>query len=534
MKLLQSNGVAPTIRRKSKSDGFTQILRETCESYASENLNPVINFLEFYGNPAMFSEYVEKISVGMDADDAEQFAQLVENGRITTVSESLVSQIMPIAGLSMPIVRKLWTRCVMKDVFPTETAKFPAFKIEWLEPYVLKADGTKIVLPEGLIRDAISNNDILEKPRLKDEYIPLPNNTYNLMTAAGGSVALRDAIDLRLSVVNVKMDVSDAKDGSEVVEIKTAITLSHERTINGTITYVNKAGNKISDTLFGSVNCENGELNAVSVQNRITAIKFKGWLTQENNLRQDNVSFDVKHKDVTIGTGGHISAPLPIEFLTDTMALHNIDAAVESVDIMSQIVGQKLDHELYAFLVTSFDNSASQMNGRFDCRPPAGFAGSPTEWRKELRTTIDWWAQKLVQSVNNPDGTFVIVGNTLDIGLIPDVEWTFKSTEGERAGVRVDYNFGVATNNATYKFVSSNNISQGFIRMIFIPSNDNFMTYKYYPYTFHIQRDYINSTMSNVPNIMMTKRHIIEELIPVQATIAILNNDGDQSATYRL
>jgi hypothetical protein len=230
---------------------------------------------------------------------------------------------------------------------------------------------------------------------------------------------------------------------------------------------------------------------------------------------------------------------LPIEFLQDTLALYNIDATVESVDLMSQVTAQKLDLEIIKFFDDSFITSGSPYVGAFDTKPSAGFAGTPTEWRKEIRTMINWWADKLKTDALFTEGYFVIYGNPLDINLIPDINWQFKAVgagaQGERGGVTINYDFGVMTFNNIFQVVSSDNVPQGELTMFFVPTTDKYMTYKYYPYTFNIEKGgYINDQMPNVPSIMMTKRHTIEELIPMQVKIKILNNNGNIVSSYAL
>ena len=52
------------------------------------------------------------------------------------------------------------------------------------------------------------------------------------------------------------------------------------------------------------------------------------------------------------------------------------------------------------------------------------------------------------------------------------------------------------------------------------------MTYKYYPYTFNVERGYRDPNMPNVPSLMMTKRHALEEFTPLICKITIKNNVG--------
>ena len=218
------------------------------------------------------------------------------------------------------------------------------------------------------------------------------------------------------------------------------------------------------------------------------------------------------------------------------MALYNIDGTVECVDLMSNVVAQRLDVEILDFLYASDEAQGRPFEGHFSVRPTAGFAGSPTEWRAELRTTIEWWANRVksYNAANFSSGHFVILGNPIDIQLIPDIQWQFQSATQERAGVSVKYSFGVITASNVFQVVSTEQMESGELFVFFVPDQANAMTYKYYPYTFNIEKGYISPNEPYVPSIMMTKRHTIEELMPCAFRIVIEHNDGQIVSSYRL
>lgn len=529
--MLTVNNFQPTVKRKNKTDGFTETLREAFEFFAESNIQMVSGFSEILSEDGLFSEYVNRMTDGLGPDEAEQLEQILENARLQILQESTISQVTPLVGLSMPTVRKMWVKTALKNAIPTETAKVPSFTISWMEPYLRDQDGTKHALPAA-VRGL---NDNHEKPRLTQDYFTLPSTGENLMTSTvingvAASIVNHDAIDPLLFIENVKIDLGASQEEIVKVDIKLGMG-SAEGTFYGP---VKSSDGTITDTIFGSVNLETGDFEVTSVKGKVKAVNFRGYLTHENNTRTQSVSFDIRRKDIRIGTGAHINAPLPIEWLQDTLALYNIDATVEVVDLMSNVVAQKLDHEIINFFETSFQQSGSPFIGKFDVKPTAGFAGSPTEWRHELRTTIEWWATKLKSYTLFTQGYFVIFGNPLDINLIPDINWQFKQVQGERGGVNVNYDFGVMTANNVYQIVASENVQQGKLTMFFVPNVDNYMTYKYYPYTFNVEKGYLDPQMPNVPSIMMTKRHTIEELIPMQVQIEILHNDGSLISSYKL
>ena len=532
----------PTVvtAKSGSNDSFAEILKESFEYFAQSNVQMVSGFSEILGEDALFQDYVGFMTNGLGADEAEQLSQILENARLTTLQESTVTQVTPLVGLTMPTIRKMWVKTALKNAIPTEVAKVPSFTIAWHEPYTYSIDPktgrrVKRALPQAAdgMRDLV-NLPKIEHPEATGYYpVGVVNNVIDTTLVVRGEAEadaqgnvkrkVGDAVDPIFSIVAL---VVDGVEQPEVIKLDIQ---------SGFYKQV-KVEDKVCQ-LFGNLNCETGDMTIAVVgegADKVQGVKVAGHLTHENNERSESVSFDIRRKDVRIGVGSHINAELPIEWLQDTMALYNIDATVEVVDLMSNLVAQKLDHEIIDFLENSFINSGAAFKAKFDLKPSAGFAGSPTEWRHEIRTTIEWWATRLKSYTQFTQGHFVIIGHPIDINIIPDIQWQFRSAQAERGGVHVNYDFGVITAANVYQVVSSENIRSGKLIMFFVPSTSQYMTYKYYPYTFNIEKGYISPNMERVPSIMMTKRHKLEELFPMQVQIQILNNNGEIITSYAL
>jgi hypothetical protein len=524
----------PTVGRKRENDGFSQILREAQEFFAESNIQMVSGFAEILGEDALFSEYVNRMCSGLDADDALQLEQLMENARFKILSEATLANISPLAGLSMPTVRKMWLRTALKNAIPTETAKIPTFSISYMRPYLRDADGTRHYIPEDL-RDV--DNTLAEKAPLTRELVNVPTTTaFNVITESSGSLAASDAVDPIFWIDRVVFEVNDGEGGTEEKKVNVKIPLDINGKLYGNVATVDNTedATEVTDTIFGTLDLNTGDLIVTSLKGNVVKIGFKGWFSSGNNTKTQSVSFEIHRKDVRIGTGAHINAPLEIEWLQDTLALYNIDGTVEVVDIMSNVVAQKLDHEIRDFFDISYENQGYSFMGYFDVKPAAGYAGSPLEWRKELHSVVEYWATKLKSYSAFNQGYFVIYGNPLDINLLSGIEWTYKHVQGERGGVSVNYDIGVMTANNVYHIVGAENVPQGYLTMFFVPNTDKYMTYKYYPYAFNVEKGYLDPQNPNVPSVMMTKRHTIEELVPIQCKIQILNNDGKLITSYAL
>lgn len=520
------NNFEPTVKsnRNSNSDGFSQVLREAYNFFAENNIHMVSGIQEILAEQSLFNEYVNQLTKGLDPDEEAQLEQLYENARFHILQEASISNITPIVGLSMPVVRKMWLRTGMKNAMPTEVTKVPAFTIRYVRPYLRDADGKKHYIPEDLRN---TDNGLAERKALSTDPIPVGED-FDLITENGGSLSANDSIDPVLSITHVIVDIN----GTDT-EVKVDWKMSTHDKIYGELDKT-VGGVVLKDILFGSVDRSTGIMSLASMKSVIKAVKIKGFFSTENNTRAQSVSFEVSPKDVRIGAGVHINAPLQIEWITDNLALYNIDGTVEVTEIMSNIIAQKLDQEMHSFMKNSWETHEPKFEGKFSVKPAAGFAGSPLDWRRELKTTIEHWATRLKSYSAAYQGHFVIYGNPLDVILLPDINWQFRSVEGEKGGVSVNYDIGAITGQNVYHVVAVENVPPGRLHMFFVPHQDNYMTYKYYPYSFHVQKDYIDPQHPLVPSIMMTKRHTIEELIPIQCTIEILHNDGSLITSYNL
>ena len=86
----------------------------------------------------------------------------------------------------------------------------------------------------------------------------------------------------------------------------------------------------------------------------------------------------------------------------------------------------------------------------------------------------------------------------------------------------------ITSTNNRYKIISSDLLNAGNLYIFFVPTQDDFKTYTYYPYTFNVVDNYRNTRMENAPSIMLTKRQTIEEFVPVIGRVVIKNNDALQ------
>lgn len=557
--------MTPTIFLRNKKDSFSEVLQESADYFASNQINMISGFKEIATDKVLFEEYKDQLVQGLGNEtDTANMLQLFENAKSQYLTENHIAQMSPIAGLSMPTIRKMWVKNAVKNVFPTTVAKQPTFAISWMEPYTFTLDPEtgeriKVALPQA--RHGLRN--IMGMPKIEHpaEGYYLLHETSNVInhtlvargeaewkthSRTGKQVAKRlpgDAVDTIFYIDSlIHVDELGNQHGT-IVNLR----LDNGSAFYGTVEHPAEPGRIVQ--IMGNLSTETGDISLTTMGDIVhpdstkaatntsyfEGFTVRGHMTQENNRRTRSVSLDLRKKDIKIGTGEHLTAEFPIEWAQDMAATYSVDVSQEMIDLMSNLTAQTLDAEMIEFLERSFQVSGSPFTAHWDTKPTAGFAGSPLEWRQQLRVTIDWWANRLKSSTLFTFGHFVIMGHPIDIQLIPDLQWTFRGAEGEYGSVNVNYDFGVVTGTNQYHVLATENISDGKLYMFFVPNVENNMTYMYYPYTFNIvDKGYISDNSPNVPSIMMTKRHTIEELIPMQVQIVIRNNNGELVQSYAL
>jgi hypothetical protein len=481
---------------------------------------------------------------GVDASDVESMGQLIDNSRLVTLRENL-GGITPISSLSVPTLRKLWPRMALKNAIPTEVVKLPKFSLSYMLPYIFKF-GKRYYLPEDIMSGGAGELLVEGQPVYQDEiyladftptgeqapvdgaakgfcmFNSLPNLTGDPNFAPIASKARGDSLDPDFSITEIGL-LKDAERGV-MTNIRVGTGLHGDVYVEVSATV---RGVTVTDKLFGRLDRVEGTITLACTNGYVEYVKVKGRLSPEFNTESESVSFDIRTRDVTIGTGVHLNAPLPIEFLQDVMAMYNIDGAAKVVDIMTNVLGLKLDYEFRNFIQDSYTVTNNRWAGTFDCEPYAQFAGTPVQWRELLKDVIDHWATRVKQECFFQGGKFVVVGNEVDIRLLPNVTWTFTPSGGEKSGVEVDYTIGACSGAHRYDVIGSPAIPTGALYVFYVSSQDEQMTYKYFPYSFNVEKGYEDPNHHLVPSIMIAKRHKLERFKDAMIKITIVGNNGD-------
>jgi len=575
--------------KDSTQKTYNAVLNETYDYFKAQGINIIgEGFKEIASNPALLESYIEYLTEGASANSTAIMSQLMANTNVQILSEGALAGIAPIASLSMPVIRKLWPKFALKDALTTEVAKTPRFVISYMRPFMWKGTGDKLYIPFGLKgqagRVAAGKKEFLTATVTLNAGTVVAGdfnaNSSGWVLSEEGKLVVttssqtkRQPLDseFRLVQATVKDTIKISADGTTTTTTwsRPWVVINERLSVNNTIIYdvtvpartikkdnvfVDDAGDSqtvlfVADQVFAAqsgqiivrAQLEEGKATTAVVGLTSAAkVVLRASISEEYNETGWSVSFDIARRDVDIPTGQHLNAPLQIEALTDMMALYQIDGTKETVDLMTNTFAMNLDLEVLEFLSASFFGqpgvkefqtsqypTAGGYTLSFDVRPAAGFAGSPKAWREELKPQIDHLSQRIKNNTYLQSGIFTIIGNPLDIQLLTNVDWQFRGGQGvSMDGVDVDYSVGTYVGANAYRVIASVNVPVGGMYLVFSPSSNTQMTYKYYPYTFNTEMGYIDPNRSKTPSIMMTKRHSFQEFMPAIGMINIVNNDG--------
>lgn len=546
-------------------DSYSNILNETYDLFKSQGASIIgEGYKEIASNPTLFESYVNSLVSGASANTAAEISQLMENSNVELLSESSISGIAPIASLAGPVIRKLWPNFAMKNAVKCEVAKSPALLIAYTKPYftTVGADGEEV---RHYVPSAYFNGGVADASDLAGNY---ENYTATVTEAAAGATTVlsdvhtfkthmgttaslikRQPLDADFTLVSLSYKSATTDTAEKVVTINKKIG------VENVVVYDFKLGdttNGLEGTVLVRVDLQKGVSQIQIIKTASTgyytteAITFKvtvrAHYSTEYNENVTSWNIELVREDLRIGTGEHMVAPVTVETIKDMKALYQLDATKELIDMMTNAFAMNVDTKILKFLKESFLGQpgtgefrdyagAADFLAVFDVKPAPNFTAGPKAWREELKPVLDHLAGRIKNQTHLGNGIFVIAGNPLDVQLITNIDWKFRGGQQEVDGVSVNYSLGAYYAGAyTYRVVSTEIIPQGALYLVFLPADNNQLTYKYWAYTFSTEMGYRDPQRSMVPAVMMTKRDLLKNFLPAIAMVKIIGNDA--SAAY--
>lgn len=521
------------VLKSNRQDGYSQVFKEAVDAVRnSYHVNALGGAEELYTDAQAFSKYIDKLTEGFSAEDAENLRSLLENNRMQVLAEASLAGIPPITALNAPTIVKMWAKSGLKNVIPTQVVDKPVFSVLSNHPYMIK-NGVKYELP-------FNRHDAFDQGQLKEQFVleiepkgkALTKIDFVAVTGDNNATIKCGPKENQETVTSIspigKRLATNEIDYLEIISIG-------DKTVNQKMSlerrfYIEIEGNPV----FGQLIQEQAYGTSTQTRKLVLAglkdtdkLTLRVGLSQATHERSTEISFEVKKRDFEIPTGEHFEVNLPIEFINDMYALYQIDSAATATETMSNVINQALEQEIHEFLSSACNRREDTYKREFNMYPSANYAIQPKDWLEEIKRTIDWLANKLKSDSYFYQGYFVIYGNPVDVAILPNVSWTFNSASDNVNGINANYSIGAMSGANKYVIVSSDLVEMGALYMIMVPTVEDYQTFKYYPYTFNVVNNYLNAQgKKTMPNLMMTKRHTYAEFMNLSAKIEIKNNDG--------
>jgi len=587
----------PSSKVSACSDSFTSTLREVAEEFSASNIN-VFNaddFKDVMSDNSLFGRYTEMLAQGLNDEEAEQFKTIAESSRLEALEEAALGTVAPMSFLQTPMLRKSWARTAMNKALPTEAVEKPKFTINYLHPWLKDLQGNKHYVPENLmdIDTAVSKVRLAEDVKFKftnrcfsmnlltgkdvDEYgndkttTTYTDSVTQKYVDALAMVKDNDEVDVNVSIVCAQFKAPAA--GDTVFYNGVATELATELTLNGEALTANdlvknckiecgtrrggikgvisvdvevdaacvggEAGTVIvtlTDSVYGDVDVKSGRLTLMCQGDKLNWVMIKAFVSSVMNNSTLQVGFDIRDKEIHIGTGEHLEAPVPNEYITDLLRMFTLNGVSKLVEILSSFLAQKMDLDGVNFMDEVIDDAIEQApNGdfvrAFSAKPVGNYQLNPAEWPKMLGKVLDHLSMSIINMYHYEQGYFVAACNPLDAALVPEINWVFQGNgQAEYAGVNANIAFGQYQGINSWKVVSSPNIPQGAIRVLFIPTVQDQMTYKLYTYSFMLEQagsGYNSPRNTYVPTILTSRRYAYVDVLPGAGRVTITNNSAN-------
>ena len=506
------------------------------EDYSDEEVNNASLLKESAGSESI------NLCEQLNANNYAKIQALMENSSRELLQESQqTGSLLPVVGLTLPLLKLYWIKNVWKDLIPTAVAPSQTFTKGIEREYIMGPDRVKHYLPEAWKEGMSLFSQARQK--LNHDPITVPTTDFDLITAAGGSIQQDDTVSRQFFIdsITYEAEVDDGAGGTKKqnktldnlrirVDNGTGVftyPIKEEKTVDG------KVVTKTVDTLMGTIDFETGMLNVPS-GNKIKSITVDGYLSTENNLRTMSVGWDKKFVEFTIPDTEHLGTGLTKDRIKDENVIYNIDSTTKVTQQMVNVLAVKKDMQIQEFLDASKERIAGTdlfIGTTWDAKPPVSTLKTPTEWRFELKETLDNLCLRLAKVLQLEDIMFTVVGSQENIKLLDNVNWMY-GKDSEVGGCKIGYNIGLFNGMRNFRVASSDRIKDDRIRIFVYPTAGDYMMYQLFEYQFVITNEYRISDNLRVPSVCVFDRYLIDELIPIQGSIEIQNNKISSSEIY--
>lgn len=433
--------------------------RSFMEQYKSDIMDPVFEaFRASSPNDPHIEAIIENVQTFWDT-------------KVKSYTESAsITNFLPIATLEFPVLVKQFFSSIMKDIIEVESVKTPNIVKHIRTTYMVdNQTGDEYEYPKCMFDGTWERLwGAAKGHKIREDVVPLTDGRlwkYDIIGGLTDGTPGLDKLSFQFKIIGVQAAGKTIMlPGNGItVEFSTNGTL-----VNGDLDF-ERDGVHVQDNLSGQVNFKNGTISMASASGQVTGVVFRGYLSNEANMRSISVREKRDILRFTIEDGARWNMPFSIEEIDDAAALLDINYYNRMVD---EIV--RTQEMMECMTVIKFlDNEFKKFNGvqgdmykleslantyTVDLKAPNNFAGDPFKY---MTTAIQFKLKAIIHQLTELtklEGlSFVIVANPMACQLLAAfTEW--KSQQGTSiGGIEVNNSYGFATDmGANIRVVSTN------------------------------------------------------------------------------
>jgi len=509
------------------------------------------------GDQKCWESYKGYLMEHSDGVKNENLDKMLEGTKKALLLETGISGLNALSAQTLPLLRKSWPSIGMKDAIPTEPVSVPKISIPRFKAFLRHpSTGEEIPLPAAYADP--SYGTISERVSIVDTYATvLPLRRFDLLPVTHPTTA-GHGVDTELYLTMVKGNFYDGTGAQAAVDVKVIAEQIDTRTgssfiESSVIVGKDAGGDDIYRTMRVSIalDWDTGIVNVVDHAGdvvadtdeellQVTHVKLKGLVDSSKNEESIEIDFRMDTEEFNIGTGKRKHINLPQEKLADTKAIYGLDAKAELMNELTKTVAHDVNQEGLVNIDEWFERSRMSTHKNklpifnFALHPGGRFSGTVSEYiNDEFKRLVDFICIVMKQKSYHKEGYFNLLGNDQDIHAVLGGTGWAKSDAESAYDDGSQYKMGfISSANSTIKVVADQTHPVGYLQFYFIPTSEHELTYKYYPYAFMVNDHTTGYRVpnSNLPGVMITKRHLFKAWDYLHTRINIHQNDGTSPA----
>lgn len=441
-------------------------------------------FREVLVNDTAWNLYVNTLAESMSSPkDKEVFEQLAENTRISLLENSMY-QINPYETLTLPIIRVFYPKLVAKEAVTVS----PMDKPECVKPYI-----TATFTPYGGSATAAPSitTDISGGPSVGVSVaatMTVPSST-NVLTV-GGLTQSQAHLERDFEITRV----IDSTGNYTAVQIVPDVEGHFAQSVT-------VGGN--TDVVVGHVNYLTGVVNISSTSAVVTSVRYQVTCSLEENQVNPTTTLNIE-KIRLYAKDRQITSNWSINMEQDMRALFDISVQAELVNLLGQQIALDIDREIITALISANTRlNAATHTDTFDKTPPASYAWGQQYWFGNILPKLSKLSAQVYNDTNMGEAN-CILANPLDAAIFESLNgFAYTGT----SAVNGDVGYREATvSGGKWKILSSSEVTQGTLVLVYKSNEDTKATYFYAPYVPAILHPY---PLGSKPSLTILSRYSV-------------------------